>query len=204
MHLNDLDAMELERLTESVLTRLKNELSPKLTYHSFAHTTDVLLASKEIAVQEKLSDYEIKLLTSAVLFHDIGFIYQSHEHERKSCEIAKEMLPDYGYTPEEIEIICGMIMATKIPQEAHTKLQEIICDADLDYLGREDFWEIGNALYKELLSFNIVSNEYDWNLIQKNFLDNHKYFTDFSNTNRAPQKLKHIEIINAKLTNKST
>lgn len=193
--------MELERLTESVLTRLKNELSPKLTYHSFEHTADVLFASKEIAVQENLNDYEIKLLTTAVLFHDIGFIYQSQEHERKSCDIARETLPSYGYTSEEIEIICGMIMATKIPQVANTKLEKIICDADLDYLGREDFWEIANSLYKELLSFNIVSNEHDWNLIQKKFLDNHTYFTDFSNKHRAPQKLKHIEIIKSKLTN---
>ena len=35
--------------------------------------------------------------------------------------------------------------ATKIPQTPLTKLEEIICDADLDYLGREDFFEISRS-----------------------------------------------------------
>lgn len=193
--------MELEKVTQSVLDRLKTELSPKLTYHSFEHTCDVLNAAMQIANQEKLDNYEKDLLTTAVLFHDIGFIYQSQNHEEKSCEIAIEMLPEYNYSAEEIELICGMIRATKIPQIANTKLEEIICDADLDYLGRDDFWEIANNLYKELVSFNVVTNEHDWNVIQEKFLGNHNYFTDYSIQNRTPKKLQHINAIKLKLTN---
>lgn len=193
--------MELEKVTQAVLKRLKTELSPNLTYHSFEHTKDVLEASLLIANQENLSNYEKDLLSTAVLFHDIGFIYQSQNHEAKSCEIAKETLPHYNYSVEEIEQICGMIMATKIPQVANTKLEKIICDADLDYLGRDDFWEIADNLYKELVSFSVVTNEYDWNVIQEKFLGNHNYFTDFSIQNRAPKKLQHINAIKLKLTN---
>ncbi len=191
--------MELEKVTQSVFNRLRTELSPKLSYHSFEHTCDVLDASIRIAIEEKLNEYEICLLKTAVLFHDIGFIYQSQDHESKSCEIAKETLPHYKYTTEEIEIICGMIMATKIPQVANTKLEKIICDADLDYLGRDDFWKIADNLYHELVASNIISNENDWNLIQLKFLDNHKYFTNYSIKNRTPQKQQHIEIIKLKI-----
>jgi predicted metal-dependent HD superfamily phosphohydrolase len=191
--------MELEKVTQSVFNRLRTELSPKLSYHSFEHTCDVLDASIRIANEEKLNEYEICLLKTAVLFHDIGFIYQSQNHESKSCEIAQETLPQYKYTTEEIETICGMIMATKIPQVANTKLEKIICDADLDYLGRDDFWKIADNLYHELVSFKIISNENEWNLIQINFLDSHKYFTNYSIKNRTPKKLQHIEIIKLKL-----
>lgn len=195
------NAMELENVTQTVLKKLKTELSPNLTYHSFEHTKDVLKASLLIADKEHISDYEKDLLTTAVLFHDIGFIYQSQNHEAKSCEIAKEMLPNFNYSTEEIEIICGMIMATQIPQVANTKLEEIICDADLDYLGRDDFWEIADNLYKELVSFSVVTNEHDWNVIQEKFLGNHTYFTDFSIQNRTPKKILHIKAIKLKLTN---
>lgn len=193
--------MELENVTHAVFYRLKTELSPNLTYHSFEHTKDVLKASLLIADQERISDYEKDLLATAVLFHDIGFIYQLQNHEAKSCEIAKEMLPNFNYSPVEIEIICGMIRATKIPQVANTKLEKIICDADLDYLGRDDFWEIADNLYKELVLFSVVTNERDWNIIQDNFLGHHRYFTDFSIQNRAPKKLQHINAIKLKLIN---
>lgn len=193
--------MELEKVTQEVLKRLKTELSPNLTYHSFEHTKDVLEASLLIAETESISNYEKDLLSTAVLFHDIGFIYQSQNHEAKSCEIAQETLPHYNYSAEEIEQICGMIMATKIPQTANTKLEKIICDADLDYLGRDDFWEIADNLYRELVSFSVITNEHDWNVIQEKFLGNHNYFTDFSIVNRTPKKLQHINAIKLKLTN---
>lgn len=194
--------MELEKVTQSVLNRLRTELSPKLSYHSFEHTCDVLDASINIANQEKLNEYEISLLKTAVLFHDIGFIYQLQNHEDKGCEIAQQTLPQYDYTSDEIEIICGMIMATKIPQVANSKLEKIICDADLDYLGRDDFWEIADNLFHELEALDIVSNEYDWNSIQLKFLDNHTYFTNYSIKNRTPKKLQHIESIKLKLKQK--
>ena len=49
--------------------------------------------------------------------------------------MAKEELPKFGLSEKDIELICGMIMATKIPQNPKTKLEKIIADADLEYLG---------------------------------------------------------------------
>ena len=81
-----------------------------------------------------------------------------------------------------------MIMATKIPQSPKNKLEKIICDADLDYLGRDDFEPISNSLYKEFLDFGFVKDHNDWMQKQVGFLESHHYFTKSSQELRQPKK----------------
>jgi len=126
-------------------------------------------------------------------------MWQQYEHERVSCEIAMEYLPGFGYTPEQLERICGMIMATKIPQTPHNKLEKIICDADLDYLGRDDFFKIGNGLYEELCMYGIIDGETEWNKLQVRFLKKHKYFTKSAKKLRKAKKEEYLAMIKDKL-----
>ncbi len=140
------------------------------------------------------------MLKTAALFHDSGFIIKAKGHEEISCNYAKEYLPSFGYSEEQIKIICGMIMATKIPQTPQTKLEEIIADADLDYLGRDDFFEISDCLYKELLSSGVVNNEEQWNVFQVDFFEKHHYFTQLSKELRDEKKEKHLVIIKSKIS----
>ena len=91
-----------------------------------------------------------------------------------------------------------MIRATKIPQQPQNKLEEIIADADLDYLGRDDFFTIGDQLFNELKVRNVVNQESDWDQIQIKFLENHRYFTHTAQTSRGEQKEKHLQIIKSK------
>ncbi|MGH2565985.1 MAG: HD domain-containing protein, partial [Ginsengibacter sp.] len=156
---------------------------------------DVLGAALKIAEAEKLSEHEIKLLRIAALFHDAGFTRVYKNHEEKGCQMVKDILPSFGYAEEEITIICGMIMATKIPQSPKTKLEKIICDADLDYLGRNDFHRISNTLFEEMKIYVHVHDEKQWNIIQKNFLEKHHYYTQYGIINREPKKQKHLKKI---------
>jgi hypothetical protein len=89
-------------------------------------------------------------------------------------------------------------MATKIPQKPLNKLEEIIADADLDYLGRNDFFAIGDQLFNELQARKVVDNVFDWDQIQIKFLENHQYFTKTSQKSRAMQKEKHLQLIKSK------
>jgi uncharacterized protein len=93
------------------------------------------------------------LLKTACLFHDIGFTISGQDHEERGCEIAEEVLPDLNYDSDQINRIKGMIMATKIPQTPNNKLEQIICDADLDYLGRDDFFSIGDTFVSRVKTF---------------------------------------------------
>ncbi|MBX9449989.1 MAG: phosphohydrolase [Taibaiella sp.] len=158
-------------------------------------------AVREIAEAEQVSGEDLTLLTTAALFHDTGFLFGSKDHEARSCEIAQEYLPAYGYSQEQIDKIKGMIMATKIPQTPQNHLEEILADADLDYLGRDDFFTIGNRLYEELAMFGILNSERDWNLLQEKFLENHNYFTRTAIDKRSRKKEENLNIIKLKLQN---
>lgn len=182
-------------IKKPILSRLENELDPRLGYHNLSHTLDVLEQAERIARQENISDeHDLLLLKIAALFHDSGFLIIYRNHEEKSCEIALESLQNL-LSKEDIKKICGMIMATKIPQTPHTLLEQIICDADLDYLGRNDFEPVSRNLYKEFLTFKIIPEDIIWDHIQIKFFESHHYFTGTSMSKRNKKKLKHLQIL---------
>lgn len=191
--------MQFGEAKKFILSRLKNELPRHLSYHSVEHVKDVFDSCKSIAAKENVKGEDLKLLLTAALFHDSGFLKGPKEHEKTSCQIARKYLPQYEYTNEQIKKICGMIMATKVPQEPKTHLEEIICDADLDYLGRSDFFTIGDKLYAELCVYGILSTEEEWNRLQVRFLEAHHYFTKTAIKLRQKRKDKHLNLVKSKL-----
>lgn len=177
---------------QQYIFRLLDSLPPTLTYHGKHHTLDVLGAVAALCRRETIAEYETKLLETAAAFHDAGFLLTYKNHEEKSCELAKDILPRFEFTHADIEQICGMIMATKIPQSPKNKLEQILCDADLDYLGRNDFCKIAATLFEEMKNFNLLHDENEWNNIQIRFLQSHQYFTRTSRRMRSPRKQKHL------------
>ncbi|MFM1875232.1 MAG: hypothetical protein RL266_969 [Bacteroidota bacterium] len=185
--------MDHEGAIKYILERLESELPEHLLYHGHHHTIDVLEAVERIARQECIDEKGINLLLVAAAYHDCGFIRSHLDHEETGCAIARETLPRFEFTHESIESICQMIMATKVPQRPTGLLSDILCDADLDYLGRDDFKPIARNLFLELRHLNIVSDEEKWNRIQLNFLKQHFYHTEYGRTMRQPQKDLHVE-----------
>lgn len=172
---------------------------PKLPYHNIEHIYDVLNSAMVIAASEHIDDDQVKLLRLAALFHDAGFIHSAKDHEAKSAEMARNVLPSFGLTPDHIEVISKMILATRLPQSPTILLEKILCDADLDYLGRTDFYNIGNKLFAELQAQGAVETEREWNLVQKTFLESHKYHTDFSKANRESFKQERLQEIGSRI-----
>lgn len=181
-----------DKIYSYMTEKLKAEMPDRLSYHSLNHILDVLNAAIKLAELEGLSEKKTELLKVAVLFHDAGFIKTIRGHEEVGCTMAKEILPPLGFTNEEIEEISGMIMATKYPPIPKTLSEKIICDADLDYLGRDDFFEIGNKLFNELRSQGSLSSENEWNSLQVDFLTTHRYFTEASKQLRDEKKKIHL------------
>lgn len=177
-------------------------LSPALTYHGKHHTLDVFAVAERLCAAEKVSEKKTIIVLTAALLHDIGFLRQHKDHEEHSCRIAEEWLPKFGYTEGAIKEICGLIRATKIPQSPKTPLEEILCDADLDYLGRDDFYAIGATLFQEMKSLKMIETEAEWHDMQVHFLQNHHYFTAISRRERMPIQEKHLaELIKSNQTN---
>ena len=99
------------------------------------------------------------------------------------------------FNKSQINAICEMIRATKIPQQPTNLLEQIIADADLDYLGRSDFHDIASLLFKELKHKNMSLIEADWDQIQIKFLQSHHYFTQTSLYLRKGLKKKHLQFL---------
>jgi uncharacterized protein len=184
-----------KEVEQHIVGILKRDLPNNLYYHGLHHTMDVLRSAELIGKQEKLTEDEMLLLKIAVLYHDSGFTKTYRNHEEVGCDMAKADLPGFGFTDKEIEIICGMIMATKIPQNPKNKLEYIIADADLEYLGTDDFDRIGRTLFDEIKLYLNVESERQWNIIQMNFLKGHTYYTNFCKKHREAEKQKHLKEI---------
>lgn len=182
-----------------ILDKLKNELPEHLHYHSVYHTLDVYNAAINIAEKEGLTAADLKLLLIAAIYHDAGYLIEDKKHEKHSCEIARKYLPEFQYSKEHIDIICDIIMATKLPHKPQSHLQEIICDADLDYLGRTDFFIIGDKLYHEMLAIGTLKNREEWDRLQVEFLEQHRFFTSTSIKLRKAEKEKNLKIVQSKI-----
>ncbi|HUX84936.1 MAG TPA: HD domain-containing protein [Chitinophagaceae bacterium] len=176
-----------------ILSKLFRELSPKLTYHNAAHTQSVLEAALVIAAAEQIQEEEVRLLRIAVCFHDAGFLFVYARHEEKGCELARQYLPAFGLSQDEISQICGMILATRFPQKPSSRLEQVIADADLDYLGREEVNEVARTLYEELKTYGKIKSKKEWNHYQLRILGDHFYHTAYSRALREPRKQQYLD-----------
>lgn len=153
------------------LQRLHAELPPSFSYHNAWHTAhDVLPAVRILAQRSGLFDAETRLLEVAAAYHDTGFLITQIEHERASCKIAAQVLPQYGFDSAQITRIEGMIMATRLPQSPQDAVEALLSDADLDVLGRDDFLLRNRALRDELATFGRTFTDFEWYAAQLRFL----------------------------------
>ena len=182
-----------ELIRKHVYTSLK-ALSPNLVYHKLDHTRDVLKQTEKIALREKVSEHDLYLLKVAALYHDTGFLQLYVGHEEVSCHIFLRDAEKFGFTKAEQEKIVGMIRATHVPQQPKNHLENILCDADLDYLGRHDFAAHSELLKKEFLYFGLVENEEQWLIKQQEFLLNHEFHTETSKLLRSPMKKQNMAL----------
>jgi uncharacterized protein len=169
---------DFERAKQYVLGRLEKELPPDLYYHGIHHTRDdVLPAVERLARLEKLPAEETLLLRTAALYHDTGYMEDYYNNEEIGLRIAHETLPYFGYQPADIEVVGQIIMVTRLPQCPQNLMEQIICDADMDSLGRKDFFITSHRLRLELTIYDVPVSLRDWYPRQLEFLEAHRYWT---------------------------
>jgi uncharacterized membrane-anchored protein YitT (DUF2179 family) len=184
--------MQYAAAQSSILDRLSRELHSSLYYHNIDHTRQVMQHAALIAGKEGITGKELDLLVTAAAFHDAGFLETYSRHEEASCKLAREYLPQYGFDDADIGRICDLIMATRLPQTAPNRLSAILCDADLYYLGTDEYGHLAEHLYKELVTENMVSNAVDWQQQQIDFLSAHTYFTATARDMLAAKQEKNL------------
>ncbi|SDB30632.1 HD domain-containing protein [Flavobacteriaceae bacterium MAR_2010_188] len=176
-----------------ILADLEEKLPDHLEYHCLEHTLDVANICEFYIKYFDLPKDQADLLRIAAIGHDYGYIESPTEHERNSVDKLRPLLEKHGYSEDDIEMIGGMIMATKIPQTPKNFFEEILADADLDYLGRKDYDKLSSRLLQEFFHYNVVKNQREWLDAQINFLENHKYHTEIAQEKRNKSKFEKLK-----------
>lgn len=191
--------MQYEKAYSFVIQKLETALPSYICYHNAQHTINVIASAEQIADKEQITGDDLLLLKTAALFHDIGFLQNFKDHEFIGCQFAKKHLPGFDYNNDQIDRICQMIMATKLPQTPLDHLSRILCDADLFYLGSDQYKPLANKLYQEFKKNGLVQTPEEWTLQQADFLTNHQYFTETAIKEREQQKQQQLSEINASI-----
>jgi uncharacterized protein len=191
-----MSALDADGAIHYALKRLERELLPGYYYHSVVHTRDdVVPAAERLASLLGLDGEELLLLRTAAYYHDLGYVEQRAAHEAVGVQIAEVVLPRFGYQPAQIEAIGALIMATRLPQSPRNLPQQILADADLDILGRADFFSRNRALRAELAAFGQQFGDAQWYAEQLRFMQAHRYWTEPARSLRDSYKQGNCEAL---------
>lgn len=188
-----LQHMRFSDLEEFVLGRLRSELGDTMSYHNLEHTVDVLTRAEVLARGEEVGEKDLLLVKTAALLHDTGFLIAYGNHEEHSISLAHEILPRFKYSSSQIESVVKLIRVTRADRVPETLLEEIIKDADLDYLGRSDYVNLSHQLYLEMVGNGINLKEEQWLQAQYDFIKNHKYYTSTAKRLRQVNKVRQLD-----------
>lgn len=196
-----LSSIDFIHMRKDIINRLKALLPEDVVYHDITHSINVEKAAIRFAKLEGIDNESLLLLQTAVLYHDAGFILKYNENEEFAAEMAEFNLPRFGYTQEQIEIITGIIRSTAMHMQPKTLLEKIMGDADHDYLGRADYYNVVNKLRKEMMNYGNEMSEKAWIEFQLNYLvDVHRYNTETAKNIRLQAKKARITELKAQLS----
>lgn len=185
--------IDFERASAFIHDKLRQGLPSNLYYHNIEHVMDVYRSVIRIGTDEKLDHETMVALKTAALMHDSGMLKTYRGHEEAACSLVRLWLPQFGYPDQSMDYICNMILTTQLPQSATEIGEKILCDADLDYLGRDDFFMIAHRLRFEWNTMDLnVTTLKEWYELQVQFLENHQFYTALNKRTREAGKQKNL------------
>lgn len=177
--------MDVAGAERYIIDRLSRELPACCRYHSVRHTLDTVRDAEEFGAASGLSAAEMDVLRLAALFHDTGHLVSPDDHERRSADLARDVLPKFGCDAATIESIAELILATRMPCRPRTPLAELLCDADLGNLGTDRFWTCNAQVREELACAGQMFTDREWLEKQQAFLGRFHYFSAAARTRRG-------------------
>ncbi|AHJ99394.1 Pycsar system effector family protein [Hymenobacter swuensis] len=161
-----------------VLALLEEKLPAQLVYHSPKHTTAVVKEARALSEAAGLSEADQEAVVLAAWFHDTGYLDTYDGHEFRSAELAGEWLTQQGYPAERTELVQTLIKATHRDATRETELEQLLVDADMSGMGRDDFFANAELLRAEWeTSLGKTYSNTEWAENQLAFLLAGKYYT---------------------------
>jgi predicted metal-dependent HD superfamily phosphohydrolase len=175
----------------------------KLPYHNLKHTQSVVSYSRQLAHHYQLGERDFFIVVASAWLNDLGYAIDRANHEVEGADAAGIFLANLGVVAADIETIKGCILATKLPQNPHNLLEEIVCDADLWHLGTPNFNELSRMVRKEKEeAYHKKIDKREWRNETINFFESHKYHTDYARMFLEGQKQKNHHKLKEKSENK--
>lgn len=201
--------MEYSTIVNKCLQLVEDKLneSAELQYHNMSHITYVLQMATQIAKNtDGIENDNIEPLQLAAVFHDAIYNVQSDNNEESSAEYAALVLTQLTYPIQQIQLVKGLILATKWNYNAQTILEKIIIDADLAHLHCEDYIENQFVnLYQEINSYRKLGKS-KWIKECIALFSKHKYYTSYAQNifnNGKRSNLEKLNTMNDEATEKS-
>jgi class 3 adenylate cyclase/HD superfamily phosphodiesterase len=174
----NISSVDFEHMRSNIISYLKSNLPDEVVYHDLFHTLNVEKAAIRLGKLEGLNEEELMLLRTAALYHDSGFIFNYHRNELHSVRLMEQHLPNYGYDKDQIELVRSMILVTANNVEPVTLLEQLMCDADHDYIGRADYYVVSEKLRAEIEAMESKMTDLEWIEFQIDYLQNdHEYYS---------------------------
>lgn len=190
----------LIKAEDYVLTLLDSKSISNHVYHDVSHTKEVVESAEIIGRASGLANAELEIVLLSAWFHDVGYLDKTEGHEEVSAKYAEDFLIKEKFDPSKIEKIQKCILSTKVPQEPINILEEVLCDADLSHLGKKNFKSRNNLFREEFeFLFGRPLTEYEWIKKTIDFLNQHKFFTQYAAIEFEEQKQKNLKKLQKKL-----
>lgn len=175
----------------------------RLSYHNLEHTEAVASYARQIANHYQLNERDYFVVVAAAWLHDLGYSIERANHETEGAGAAAIFLANLGIPGPDIDAIRGCILATRLPQDPHNLLEEIVCDADLYHIGTSHFSERNKLMRKETeeIDQRKISKD-EWRANTINFLETHTYRTEYARLLLNDQKQKNLEELKSKSESK--
>ncbi len=195
-----LQLLRILDLEEVVFDSIEEELPAEYVFHDAQYISHVYLQAELIARAEGVNIEEMLIIRTAALLQDIGYLTGYDRHEEHSAHFARELLPEYKYTEDQIERVCDLIRATEFPLQPRDRLERILCDAIMDYMGRVDYITMVRKLYDEESALNNVKSLKDWKNKQILLLEQHSFYTETAKKLQEVDKKEQIKRLQDEFT----
>ena len=182
----------IDELQIAALSYLEEHLDKRYTYHDATHTLDVCNAVKLFTEETPLPRETYSALRIAAIFHDFGYLVQSFDNEA----LALPYLEDFGNRFKIDEVLLqhvgDLIMETTFPYTPLTPAGMLLCDADIEYIGRDMFFRQAGLFRRELAADNIVYTDKQWWALEMGFLQANTFFTPVCRRLRNDGRLSNL------------
>lgn len=184
---------------EYVMEILSSKLPNDMSFHTVAHTKEVVKAAIEIAIECHFTPKQLEVVTLAAWFHDFGYTTNFINHEESSKTIAADFLSKHNYPEENIEQVLACIEATRFPQNPKSPEEEVLADADWYHFAKPDYPKYEQQLRKEFEAcLGKTYTDMEWAKTNYTLLKNHSYYTVYGKD--VLEKFKEVNIERLKTT----